>query len=125
MFWKIFCVSLGQHLALPIKHYLPKYSSVNLDQLRTIFRWWAVGKCLPVLKWLALKGSKVWPGEIRLTPASAMAKAVCVSRLSGYIRAYRPSTVDSCKGMIRWRKQASIFLWRICESWIFGLVGSK
>jgi hypothetical protein len=29
----------GKHFALPIKHYLPKYSSVDWDQLRTIFRW--------------------------------------------------------------------------------------
>jgi hypothetical protein len=30
-----------------------------------------------------------------------------------------------CKGMIRWRKQASIFLWWVCESWVFGLARSK
>jgi hypothetical protein len=30
-----------------------------------------------------------------------------------------------CKGLICWRKQASIFLWWVCESWVFGLAGSK
>lgn len=78
----IYCIFIAfcAYFALTIQCYLPKYSSVNWDQLHIICRWWMVS-CFPVFKWQALKGSKVGPVEMRLEPVSAMAKAACVSRL--------------------------------------------
>lgn len=53
---KNICVSSGQHFALPIKRYLPKYSSVDWEQLRTIFWWCAVGNLSPSFEVIGVEG---------------------------------------------------------------------
>jgi hypothetical protein len=93
---------------LPLKRYLSKYSSVDWDQLSTIFRWWAVGKLSSSFEMTGVEGFQSLISGNTTYIGKCYGESCLRIAVVCYIRAYSTSTVDSCKGIIHWRKKASI-----------------